>query len=186
MLAIQKQGDQIIIIDEVYIHRKTLDEVIDICKTRDWWKAGNVRKLGVIDIAGRAHNPMASPVEAWLQRAGITMKSERVSEKGGIELLRSMMKPHPVTNKPAIQIDQKCLGLICEMGGGKPPELTYEQTKTHSDLGQWGPWVYDINSELPVNKHNHSCKTLFYYLANKVGWKEIGKFGNKARVKSYI
>lgn len=185
VLAIQKQGDQIVAIDEIYIHRKTLPEVIDICKDRDWWKGGNVNKLGVIDIAGRAHNPMASPVEAWLQRAGITMKSKKVSEKGGIELLRSMMKPHPVTEKPAILIDQKCLGLICEMGGGKPPELTYEQKKTHNFPDQWGPWVYDISSESPVNKHNHSCKTLFYYLANKVGWRELGGFKKGSRIKTY-
>ena len=64
VLAIQKQGDQIVIVDEVYMHREPLDRVIDICKDSDWWKAGNVNKLGVIDIAGRQHNPNASPDEA--------------------------------------------------------------------------------------------------------------------------
>lgn len=182
VLAIQKQGDQIVVIDEVYLHGRVLEDVIEACKRRMWWQN---RAEGVIDIAGRAHMPSASPVEVW-QKAGMSMKSRRVDQKGGIILLRTLMKPHSVTNKPAILIDQKCLGLICECGGGKPPDLTGVQEETHNSVELWGTWIADRLTGKPQDKHNHASKALIYYLANKVGYREIGGFKSKVKVRDYV
>jgi hypothetical protein len=176
VLAIQEQGDSIWIIDEIYLHGRITEEVIDICKKQPWWYA---RRSGTIDIAARQHQAMASPYEVWKKVGGLDMQSKRVDEKGGIDLLRTMMKPHPISGEPRIIIDPKCKGLICECGGGKPPDLN---DNNHNELDKWGPWVRDRLSGKPVNKHNHSVKALIYYLANKVGYRDSSGFKQKPEV----
>lgn len=182
--AIQGRGDQIWIIDEIYLHGRITEEIIEVCKLRPWWP--NRRSPGTIDIAARQHQAMASPEEVWREKAGMVMSSRKVNINGGIDLLRTSMKPHPVTGKPVILINQNCLGLICEMGGGKPPELTGEQEKTHNDMEKWGAWIRDLATGKPVDKHNHACKDISYYLANKVGYREIGGFKQKVKAKHYV
>ena len=61
--VIQIVDDKVLVVDEVYERGLITEEMIDICKSRPWWK--DVRE-GVIDVAGYQHQAMAAPAEIWM------------------------------------------------------------------------------------------------------------------------
>lgn len=155
VLAIQKWGEQIVIIDEVYLQGYVTAEIIDICKQKVWW---NKVSGGAIDIAARQHQAMDAPVEIWLKKAKIHLRSTKVSIEDGIDQLRTYFKVNPITLKPKVLVNSVCKGFISECGGGKSP---YEGG---------GPWMRDSNTLKPIDKNNHACKAMVYYLVNKFGY----------------
>lgn len=154
VLVIQDYKDYIALIDEVYLQGYVTKDIITICKKRDWWDAVSG---GAIDIAGKQHQAMAAPVEVWLSE-GVSLRSRKVNIEDGIDLIRTHLKQHPVTGKPGVLIDPKCRGFISECGGGKPP------------VDGGGIWMRDKNTLRPIERNNHACKALIYYLANKFGF----------------
>ena len=153
VLVIQEVGDQFHVIDEIYVQGLVTKDVILLCKKKDWW--ANVNG-GAIDIAGTQHQAMASPVEIWAKE-GVYLRSQKVGEEDGIDLLRTHLKVNPLTNQPGIIFDPKCRGFISECGGGKPP------------VENGGIWMRHKVTLKPVDKHNHACKALIYLLSDRFG-----------------
>lgn len=160
VLAIQKFEDRIHVIDEIYLQGYVTEEIIDICKNKEWW-----RKVvgGVIDIAGRQHQAMAAPIEVWQNKARIYLRSRKVSEEDGIDLLRTKLRINPLKGHATVYFSPFCKGIISEMGGGKSP--IYNAT----------PWLRDKNLGRPIDKFNHSCKAFIYYLVDIYGYTEKGE-----------
>lgn len=156
VLAIQRFGETIYVIDEVYLTGYVTEQIIDICRQKLWWK--NV-KGGVIDFAGRQHQAMPAPVEVWQDKAKLYLRSKKISEEAGIDLLRTCLKVNPLIGKPKIYFNPGCAGFISECGGGKSP------------VGG-GAWMRDKNLSRPIDKNNHSSKALIYYLVDLFGYTE--------------
>lgn len=157
VLALQEFEDKIYVIDEVYLQGYVTEEIIDICKDKEWW--GNVVG-GVIDIAGRQHQAMKAPVEVWTERAKVYLRSRKVSEEGGINLLRTKLKVNPLKGHATAYFNPNCKGFISECGAGKSP------------LPNGGAWVRDKNLGRPIDKHNHAAKALIYWLVDHFGYVE--------------
>ncbi len=155
VLVIQNIGNQFVVIDEVYEQGYTTEEIIIEWKQRPWF--GKVIG-GAIDIAGTQHAAMAAPVEVWREKAGIYLECQKVPVEDGINLLRSMMLAPPPTYKSKVVFNHTCHGIISEMGGGKSP------------VKGGGPWLRNENTLVPLDKNDHACKALIYYLVNTEGY----------------
>ena len=152
---IQDYGDHLELIDEIYVQGVVTKDIILICKKKQWWNAVHG---GAIDIAGKQHQAMAAPTEVWLSEGDISLQSKKVGIEDGIDLLRTHLKQHPITGQPGIVVDPKCRGFISECGGGRPP------------VEGGGIWMRNKDTLKPLDRNNHACKALIYYLANKYGF----------------
>ena len=163
--VIQMVGDRVMVIDEVYERGLITEEMIDICKSRPWWKDV---KEGVIDVAGYQHQAMAAPAEIWMKETGLYLSSEKVKINDGTERLKSFLKPDPLSREPKILINSKCLGLLSEFGA--VPSPFDGQTRSYR-------WKMDregnIVGETPEDKHNHGIKALIYGLVERFGYSYI-------------
>ena len=155
VLAIQDYRDHLRAIDEIYVQGVVTKDIILMAQKREWW---NAVQGGAIDIAGKQHQAMAAPVEVWLNEGHVSLLSKKVNIEDGIDLLRTHLKQHPITGQPGILIDPKCRGFIAECGGGKSP------------VDGGGIWMRDKNTLVPIDRNNHACKAMIYYLANKFGF----------------
>jgi len=157
VLAIQEWGEQIALIDEIYVQGVVTQDIILMAKKKPWWGAVTG---GAIDIAGRQHQAMEAPVEIWLKNAGVSLRSKKVTIEDGIDLLRTHLKQHPITGKPGVVVAPRCQGFIAECGGGKSP------------VDGGGIWMRDKNTLKPISKNNHACTAFIFYLVNKFGYTE--------------
>lgn len=160
VLAIQERGDFVDVVDEVYLRGYVSEDIIDICKTKLWW--ANV-KGGVIDIASKAHRTearkdMPSDHDIWFHRAGVYLRTNPVEEASGIEVMRSFLKIDPVFQTPHLLVSPNCRGLIAECGGGVSP------------LHDGGAWLRDKEAWKPIDRNNHACKAMIYWLVDKRGY----------------
>ena len=154
VLAIQDLGEQLALIDEIYVQGVVTKDIILMAKKKIWWDA----VVGdAIDIAGKQHQAMAAPVEVWLSEA-VSLRSKYVNIEDGIDLVRTHLKQHPISGRPGIIVDPQCRGFISECGGGKSP------------VDGGGIWMRDKNTLKPLEKNNHAVKALIYYLSNKYGF----------------
>ena len=160
--VVQRRGEDVYIVDEVYEMGLTTPQVIDLCKKWKWW---NKVDRGTIDIAGTQHQGMPAPVEIWLKEGGIGLTAKKVPINDGTECLKRHLKVNPVTGRPNIFINSKCRGLISELGGAPSP-----------DTGQ--PAVYrwkmdregNIIGDIPEDKNNDAVKATIYGLVDLVGY----------------
>ena len=160
--AMQMQGGQLVVVDEIYLPGYTTEQMIDIMRDPVDHPWGVHVTAGAIDIAGRQHQAMAAPIEIF-RAAGINLMSKQLGIEDGINLLRSWFNVNPATGQPRMLIDFKCKGLIAECGGGVDPELK-------ARVDGIAPWMRDENTHKPLKKNDHACKTLAYYIANAFGY----------------
>lgn len=159
VLVIQDYGEHLGLIDEVYVQGLVTEQIITICQKKEWWGTpDNHVSSGAVDIQGTQHQGMPACVEPWLA-AGVSLRSKKVNVEDGIDLLRTHLKQHPITGMPGILVDPKCRGFISECGGGKSP------------VEGGGIWMRNKDTLEPLKKHDHACKALIYYLANKYGFR---------------
>tara|TARA_R110000824_G_scaffold128243_9_gene288992 strand:- start:362 stop:1225 length:864 start_codon:yes stop_codon:yes gene_type:complete len=159
--AIQIINGQIRVIDEVYERLKITEEIIDICQTKPWWQDVS---HGVIDVA--AHNFGESrPVDTWLAQAGLYMMSERVGIMDGIERFNTYLKENPVSRQPNIVFNNKCKGIISELGGCSNP---------FDDQIHVYTWRTDregnVVGKTPRDAFNHGIKAITYGLVVNFGF----------------
>jgi len=155
VLACQQWGEQLVVIDEIYLQGVVTKDIITICRKTPWWTSVTG---GAIDIAAKQHQAMEAPIEIWLHDGHLSLRTLKVGIEDGIDLLQTHLKVHPISNKPGILINSKCKGLIAECGGGKSPVET------------GGMWMRDKNTHVAIDKNNHATKALIYLLANKFGF----------------
>jgi hypothetical protein len=175
--AVQVRGEQICVIDEIYEQGLVTDEIIDIAKSRPWWK--NVQ-FGVIDIAGNQHQAMAAPAEVWLNQTGLYLSSQKIRINDGTERLKGWLKIDGKIHAPRIVFSPKCRGVLSEFGAVASP--LDGQTRAYR-------WKLDrdgnIVGDTPEDKNNHGVKALIYGLIDRFGYGYIEHRG-KISVKRWI
>lgn len=146
--AVQIDGPQVDVIDEVYVQFGVASDVIGECMRRPWWKQV---KLGVMDIAGKAHVGMetgkATHDEYWKKEARIPIGMKRVLIDDGIQRTRTFLKS-PFTGEPRIHFDPRCVKTAWEFSRG------YQR---HPETGK------------VIDKHNHAAKAIAYGLVYHFG-----------------
>jgi len=153
--VIQQWGEQFVIVDELYMVGLGTTQIIDVCGQRPWWDAVDG---GAIDIAAKAHNPDEPVVDIWRDYGNKTLAMNKVVVEEGINLLRTYLKPNPVTGKPLILVNSKCKGIISEWGGCKSP------------VEGGGTWMRHEQTYEALKKNDHASKALIYYLVYRVGY----------------
>ena len=149
VLAIRLYDDQVFVIDEIYMRLAMVEDVIDECKMREWWRDVN---FAVMDIAGKQRPAMASHADIWAMdhNLGFYPAMTYTHIEDGIEHLKTFLK-NPLNKKPRLWIHPQCKATIKEFG-----LYRYRTVKENRPI-----------SEEPVDNNNHSIKALTYYLVNR-------------------
>jgi len=172
--VVQKRGDEVFIVDEIYEKSLVTSEVVIVAKQKPWW---NKVVGGAIDIAGTQHQSMPAPSEIWFNEGGVSLRSQKIRIQDVIERLKSSLKVNPITNRPAIHINTKCEGLISELGGCPQPGTG--QTAIYK-------WRMDrdgvVVGDVPEDKNNHAIKATIYGLVDLIGYTP---YQNRAKTKFF-
>ena len=167
--AVQEINGQICVIDEIYEQGLITDEMIDVARSRPWWK--DVQG-GVIDIAGYQHQAMSAPAEIWLRETGLYLSAQKIRINEGTERLKSFLKTDPISNAPKIVFNPVCEGILSEFG--VVPSPLDGQTRAYR-------WRMDrdgnIVGDSPEDKNNHGVKAVVYGLVDRYGYGHIGDRG---------
>jgi hypothetical protein len=150
VLAVQFAGDGVRHFDEVYLNHHTHEEMIEVCRGREWW--GNVERI-VIDIAGKKHtaeNPM-SAIEVWSSLARVMPVYQLVGVMEGVERHRSILHQCRIIH------DYGCTGTQSEYNNYVVP--------TDRDGNP--------TRDMPKDYHNHAMKAIAYGLIDKFGFTEV-------------
>jgi hypothetical protein len=172
--VVQKKGDHLWIVDEVYERGLTTSEIITKCKQRAWW---NSITGGAIDVAATQHQAMPAVSEIWASEGGISLVSNKVAIKDGIEQIKRFLLVDPKSNESMLHIHPRCKGIISEFGGcpnpidGQTKVYTWKQDKNNMTIG-----------DTPDDKHNHGIKALAYGIVHLFGYT---KRSNRAKVRFF-
>ena len=162
IMVVQKRGEDIFIVDEVYETGLVTSQIIDFCGQRPWWTK---RSTGTIDIYATQHQAMPPVAEIWLKEANVSLTSNRVLIPDGNECLKRHLKVNPLTGRPNIFINTKCRGLISELGGAPNPD-TGRPAVYKWKLSREG----DIIGDVPEDKNNDAVKATIYGLVDLTGY----------------
>lgn len=168
VLACRKYDDQVYVIDEIYVRRWMVDDVIAECKTRWWWPSVT---YAVMDIAGKQHDAMSSHLDIWRkpEHLGFKPATNYVPIPDGIHRLRTYLR-NPLNGKPRIWFDRKCVGTISEFG-----MYRYRLPKDNR-----------AEKEEPIDRYNHGIKALEYFLMDRFGPADgRGRTQSEKYVKNY-
>lgn len=162
VLAAQKKGEHLWIVDEIYERNLTTTEIIKICKQKPWY---NSIVGGAIDVAATQHLAMPAVSEIWASESGIALASQKVNIKDGIEQIKRFLIVDPRTNDPMLHINARCKGIISEFGGCPSPitgqTAVYQWKKDKDGV---------VIGDLPDDKNNHSIKALAYGIVYLFGY----------------
>jgi hypothetical protein len=170
----QKKNDHLWIVDEIFERSLTTTEIIKICKQKPWW---NLVVGGAVDVAATQHQALPAVSEIWASEAGISLVSQKVNIKDGIEQVKRFLLVNPISNDSMLHINAKCKGIISEFGGC--PNPIDGQTRVYQ-------WKRDrdniIVGDTPDDKNNHAVKALAYGIVYLYGYT---KRSGKKQIKFY-
>jgi hypothetical protein len=151
VLACRKYDENVFVVDEVYVRRWMVEDVIAECKSRWWWSQIT---YAVMDIAGKQHDAMSSHLDIWRkpEHLGFKPATNYVPIPDGIQRLRTYLR-NPLNGRPRIWFDRKCAGTISEFG-------MYRFRIPKEDRSE---------KEEPIDKYNHGIKALEYFLMDRFG-----------------
>ena len=148
VLAVQMVGNEVWVIDNVYVHKWTHEQIVQECAIRPWWRQVGHGKH-VMDIAGTQHHDGDLPtVESWRRDTGLFFETKKQRVEDVVERLRSLLTVNPDTGRPRLQIARHCTGIIAEMGGGQAPVE--------------GIRIWRMRGSQPEKANDHACKALGY------------------------
>lgn len=148
VVVVQYHGDVAWQIDEVYEHRTVHEQIIELCKEREWWPA--VRTL-VGDQAIYQHPGDRSGAEVWLAKTGMTVQTMKLRVQDGISRHRSIL------HQKRLFHDEKCRNTI--------REYKMYRRRVNKD----GVPVSDD----PEDRQNHSMKAIAYGLSKHWGLSDM-------------
>lgn len=172
--VVQKRGEHLWVVDEVYEKGLVTSDIIKVCKQRPWWD-----KVigGSIDIAARQHQGQIPVVETWNQEAGIFLRSNKVQVRDSVEIVKRFLIVNPITGSSLLHINGKCRGLISEMGGCPNPitgqTAVYQWRQDHEG---------NVIGDAPEDRNNHGCKALAYGIIDLFGFSNVMR---KPKVKFF-
>lgn len=167
--VVQKRGQDIYVVDEIYETGLVTSEIITICQKKPWW---NKVVGGAIDVAALQHQAMPAVAEIWSKEGRVHLKSQKIKIQDGIERLKQFFKVDPLTGKPSIFINTKCRGLISELGGAPSPKDG--QTRVYKwKMNREG----DIIGDTPEDKNCDAIKAVIYGLVEMFGYSTAQRKG---------
>ena len=156
VLFVQVKGQHVTIFDEVYIDHLVNEDVVNVVKNHDQWRA--VEKV-VIDVSATYHAGAQDPaVDTWrrgLSGRGVPIIGRYVKIEDGIQRTHDKLRVNPLTGFPYLLIHPRCENLCFELEEG----YRYHVRK---DMG--------IGSDKPIDKNNDACKALAYGLVDAFGY----------------
>jgi hypothetical protein len=172
IIAIQRTrnragAESVRVIDEVWGHGKTTEELIYECRTRPWWKNIIPSAAGVMDVASKQHHGDRSVREVWTAEAGFKFKMRHVKIEDGNDRLSSFLEDMALKSSKddkgvlrwsepeqwtRLFIDNRCRNLIEEF-----TEYKYQE----------GPVS---GRRVPIDEYNHGIKALAYFLVDRFGY----------------
>jgi len=166
------------IIDEIFENGKFVEQIIDMAEQRFWW--GNPDKIGVIDVAGKAHaGARESNTEIWHEKTGINLRAERISIRDSRNRIDSLLKICPECGEPFLIIDPRCTGIISEFGGDVNP---------HDGEVHVYSWARDkdgnITGTTPNDDWCDGIKAVAYWFINRFGHTNRVSDRKKIKVRS--
>jgi hypothetical protein len=139
--------DKVWVIDEVYIGGKSGREIIDICKSRPWWKSVE----GIyMDVASRQHHSDYSQEELWRKETGLSPILRKLGIQDGIDIYHRYLSTDE-SGSPRMLFSSKCYNTIKE-------HFNYQYPTNKDRI---------ITSEIPIDRHNHAIKAISYFLSNR-------------------
>jgi len=162
-LAMQFYGNDVEVIDELYLQKMVHEEVIYACKLKPWWK--KVDKIVICHFGGRQHAQAGkAPIEVWSALTSIPVVSRPVMIKDGIYVLHTFLK-NPADGRPRVKFNPACKGIFKEFG-----LYQYPKDKEGKPV-----------SDKPIDRYCDSIKALIYALVDHYG---IIKRKRRARWRS--
>ncbi len=159
--VVQFIGDQIRIVDEIYEQHKTTEQICRALLQKPY-----VEKIkgGAIDIGTKQHHGQRPVYDIWVKETGLKLDTRRISPvRDGVNRLRTFFFRNPITDNVPLQIDNKCRGLISELGGCRSPFEGRGAWKMQMDRRG------NILSEEPDEKNCDALKALIYCLVSRYG-----------------
>lgn len=174
VLATQKRGEHLYVVDEIYERGLVTSDIIAIAKQKPWF---NKVAGGAIDIAALQHQSMPAVSSIWQKETGIHLRSQKVRIQDGIEAVKRFLGVSPITNSPLLHINAKCVGLLSEMGACcNPIDKKVAAYKWRLDKAG------NVIGEVPDDKNNHACKALAYGIIDLFGYSPAMR---KAKIKFF-
>jgi hypothetical protein len=147
--------DDAYIIDEYYERGLQAEDIIDLLKTRPWWKS--VRG-GAIDVEDPDEQ------KRWQKYGKVHLVSKKVEQFAGIRRLQSFLhykrdEKQNLVKKPHLYINPKCKGIIYEFSHYKR-----KLAEARMDIS-----TGHIVEKPPQNQDDHAVKGLWYLLIARYG-----------------
>ena len=167
---------EIHILDEIYAHRWTHEEVINDLKANPLYPA---IAGGSIDVASKqVQNAMPVAYDEWYKDTGIDLWAEKHLVDDSVDRLLWALATNPNTGRPRTTIHPRCTGTISEMGGCASPVPDGGPWMRYSTQhNQWGP---------PMRKNDHACKGLAYLLQGPYSYVALDRARGRANAVSYL
>jgi hypothetical protein len=152
VLACQFHGNDVSVIDELYLSKQVHEEVIALTSQTHWWK--QAKQIAIDHWGGRQHAMGGkAPAEVWGALTKIPIVSYPLkSVNDAVYLLKTFLK-NTSDGRARIKISPRCEGLIREFGRYKYPE-----DREGRALG-----------EKPIDRYCDSIKALMYLLLCNYG-----------------
>lgn len=162
--------DAICIIDELWLHHTSHEDVIQACRGRDWWP--HVRGA----IGGhetKQHPASKSTAEVWRAEVGkderdpkgfrfLTYNAGRVLD--GVQRVRTLLKD-PASKTPRVLISPTCVGTLHEFGAYSRPVDSRQR----------------VLSDQPKDRDNDCMDALRVFAVHRFGLADRGPRRRKAR-----
>ncbi|HUV94390.1 MAG TPA: hypothetical protein VMX14_06100 [Anaerolineae bacterium] len=154
VLAVQRvpgtDGDNVNVIDEVYLAGYTAQQVIEIAKQRVWWPKV---QAGVMDIAGKAHPGAESQEEIWRAMTGLPIVMNAVLIPDGIVRHQTYLMDDRLMGRPKLLHHPRCENTVREYW-----RYRYREDGANRNA-----------TEVPIDRDNHALKAIAYGLIANFG-----------------
>lgn len=160
--VLQEHGNEVWQIDEIYENNMSHEQIIDMCKEKEWWVS--VREV-VGDVAMKQHNADRSAEEVWRAKTNLPWHGKRIRIQDGISRHRSML-----FQKRLYHDKHKC------------PNTAMEYKMYRRRVDKDGNPISDD----PMDTDNHLMKALAYYLVYRFGLADRPKIHREKRTDPWL
>ena len=152
--------------DEVYEFDKVTDDIIDIVYdpvARPWCR--DIR-FGVMDVAGTYRQGASiAAAETWRIRKGLIFTGQKVPVTDGIEVMKTFLKPNPITGRPKVVFSPRCVGILSELGATVSP---FDRQR---HVYSWGTDKAGVvYGTVPIDRWNDGIKAMTYFMVDHFGY----------------
>ena len=166
VLFVQFVGNEVWVLDEIYMPNATHEAVINKASTMSAWDLVDPADIHTMDVAGKQQHggrAKAHPIEAWFEDTGIRFKTKKWDVRDQLDRIRTLLMPQGIGERPYLQIHPRCKGMIAEAGGGPSP------------IENGGRWrMINGMPDTTQKAYDHAWKAFSYLVLTVMGAKKPG------------